>query len=72
MTAPADRSKTIDLIEPITVKGAPTSILTLRPPKTGERRQAEGHLRQNQSPEAFTRFAVQLVAACAGVEIGAI
>lgn len=73
MTAPAERSKTIDLIDPIkSNKNETISVLTLRPPKTGERRQAEGHLRTNQSPENFTRFAVQMVAACASVGIDVI
>ena len=61
------RTKTIELIEPIRYDGREYSSLTFRPPKVGERREAETHLRNGQNPQALTLFAVQLIAKCSGV-----
>jgi hypothetical protein len=61
-------NKTIELREPIENDGHKLTALTLRPPKTGERRQAEGHLRQSQTPQNYTSFAIALVAKCANVK----
>jgi hypothetical protein len=62
------RSKTIDLFSAIDNKGHKYTQITLRPPRTGERRQAEMHLSRGQTPTDFTKFGVTLVSKCCGVD----
>ena len=59
-------SKTFTLRNEIKWQGASITSLTLQPPKAGQVRQANGHLRTAQTPPFMQAMIIQLVAACAG------
>jgi hypothetical protein len=65
---PEESTRTIELPEEITVDGRAYSSLILGKTKLGWRRQAEGHLRNGQHPEALTNYSVALLAKSAGVD----
>ncbi len=67
MSDTKERTKTIELADKITFDGREYPSITFRPPKVGERRLAESHLRNGQHPQAMTMFAVQLLGKCGGV-----
>jgi Phage tail assembly chaperone proteins, E, or 41 or 14 len=62
-----DRTKTIELSSPVMNAGVPVTTLTFRPPTVGDRRKAEGHLRNGTQGEAGTKFQVAMMALCTGM-----
>jgi hypothetical protein len=67
---PREEGETTRTIEfpALSVDGREYTALMLTRTKIGHRRQAEGHLRQGNHPEALTKFAVHLVAKSAAVD----
>jgi hypothetical protein len=63
--APRQRTKTIELPEPVTFNNATYAILDLRVPRIGEFKKAQSHLRE--SPDSATRMMVVLVSLVTGM-----
>ncbi len=63
-----ERSLTIEIDPPISDERETHTSIVVTAPTIGQRRQAEGHLRRSQDPEALTKFQVAMVARCTGIK----
>jgi len=62
-----DRTKTIELPNPIKEGAIPISSLIVNPPTVGVRRKAAFHLRGGVNPESEEKFRIAIIAGCTGL-----